>query len=66
MHKQEFSSKELPQYKHICNHHQGEKKQGYQTCSELHDGTQGLILVPWDHDLSQRQTFNQLSHPGAH
>lgn len=29
--------------------------------------TQGLILGPGDHDLSQNQdqTLNQLSHPGA-
>ena len=26
----------------------------------------GLILGPSDHDLSQRQTLHQLSHPGAH
>ena len=25
----------------------------------------GLISRPWDHDLSQRQMLNQLSHPGA-
>jgi len=25
----------------------------------------GLIPGPWDHDLSQRQTLNQLSHPGV-
>ena len=25
----------------------------------------GLIPGPWDHDLSQRQRLNQLSHPGA-
>ena len=24
-----------------------------------------LILGPWNHDLSQRQTFNWLSHPSA-
>ena len=24
-----------------------------------------LILGPWDHDLSGRQTLNPLSHPGA-
>ena len=23
------------------------------------------ILGHWDHDLSQRQTFNRLSHPGT-
>ena len=27
--------------------------------------TQGSIPGPWDHDLSLRQTFNQLSHPGT-
>ena len=27
--------------------------------------TQGSIPGPWDHDLSQRQMLNQLSHPGA-
>ena len=26
---------------------------------------QGLIPEPWDHDLSWRQTLNQLSHPGS-
>ena len=26
---------------------------------------QGSILGFWDHDLSQRQMLNQLSHPGA-
>ena len=26
-------------------------------------GTWGLILGPWNHDLSQRQMLNQLSHP---
>ena len=26
--------------------------------------TQALIPGPLDHDLSQRQTLNQLSHPG--
>jgi len=26
---------------------------------------EGLIPGPWDHDLSRRQTFNWLSHPGA-
>ena len=25
----------------------------------------GLIPGPWDHDLSQRQMLNHLSHPGA-
>ena len=25
----------------------------------------GSILGSWDHDLSQRQTLNQLSHPGT-
>ena len=25
----------------------------------------GSILGPWDHDLSQKQTLNWLSHPGA-
>ena len=25
----------------------------------------GSILGPWDQELSQRQTLNQLSHPGA-
>ena len=24
----------------------------------------GSIPGPWDHDLSQRQMFNRLSHPG--
>ena len=27
--------------------------------------TGGSIPRPWDHDLSQRQTLNHLSHPGA-
>ena len=27
--------------------------------------TWGSISGPWDHDLSQRQTLNQLSHPGT-
>ena len=27
--------------------------------------TQGLIPGPWDHDLSQRQMLNGLSHPGT-
>ena len=31
----------------------------------LRSPTQGLILGPGDHDLSQSQIFNQLSHPGA-
>ena len=26
---------------------------------------QGLIPGPWDHDLSQRQMLNHLSHPGT-
>ena len=26
---------------------------------------QGSVPGPWDHDLSWRQTLNQLSHPGA-
>ena len=26
---------------------------------------QGSISRPWDHDLGQRQTLNQLSHPGT-
>lgn len=25
----------------------------------------GSMPRPWDHDLSQKQTFNQLSHPGT-
>ena len=33
--------------------------------TELGSLTQGSILGPWDHDLSQRQTLNQLSHSGA-
>ena len=27
--------------------------------------TQGSILGPWDHEVSQRQILSQLSHPGA-
>ena len=29
------------------------------------EGEAGFIPGPWDHDLRQRQTFNQLKHPGA-
>jgi len=33
--------------------------------AELGARTWGLIPGPGDHDLSQRQTLNCLSHPGA-
>ena len=33
--------------------------------SPVQDSLQDSILGPWNHDLSQRQTLNQLSHSGA-
>ena len=53
---------------------EGEHKQGERHAEEEGEAgsplskepeTLALIPGPWDHDLSRRQTFNQLSHPGA-
>ena len=40
---------------------EGQRERGREAASLM----QGSILGPQDHDLSQRQTLNQLSHPGA-
>ena len=40
---------------------ESEKQTPYRARSLMWDSIPGH----WDHDLSQRQTFNQLSHPGT-
>ena len=44
---------------------EGQREREKQTPHWAGSLMQGLITGPWDHDLSQRQTLNWLSHPGA-
>ena len=44
---------------------QKEREREKQTPRWAGSPMQGLIPGPWDHDLSQRQMLNRLSHPGA-
>ena len=44
---------------------EGEREREKQIPHWTESPTQGLISGPWGHDLNWRQTFNQLSHPGA-
>ena len=46
-------------------HERGEGQREKQTPQGAGSLMQDLILEVWDHDLSQRQSLNQLSHPGA-
>ena len=44
---------------------EGQRKREKQIPHWAGGSTRGFIPGPWDHDLSKRQTFNWLSHPGA-
>ena len=49
-------------------HKQGEQQaegEGEADSPLRKDWMQGSIPRPWEHDLTQRQTLNRLSYPGA-
>ena len=47
-------------------HERGEGQREKQTPQGARSPMRDSILEVRDHDLSQRQSLNQLSHPGAH
>lgn len=48
-----------------CANRRGRGRSRLPPASSAGEPTQGSILGPWEHDLSRKQIFNRLSHPGA-